>query len=74
MTAADFHKLVPSLWGESWRPELRTLLAEHGHRYTYHAARNTFLFWRKGERPVPEWVGVILRAEEAKRRVETTPR
>lgn len=67
MNAADFYKLVLSLWGEDWRPNLRKLLAEHGHRYTYHAARNTFLFWRKGERPVPEWVGVILRAEEKRR-------
>jgi hypothetical protein len=72
MTPAQFHKSVTQLWGKDWRPHLRELLAEHGHRYTYHAARNTFLFWRKGERRVPEWVGVILRAEEAGRRVKKT--
>jgi len=62
-----FYKLVLTLWGEGWRPALRALLAEHGHRYTPNAARNTFLFWRKGERRVPEWAGVILGAEEARR-------
>lgn len=56
MTAPDFYTTVLTRWGESWRPELRKLLAAHGHHYSRQAIYN----WQSGKTAVPDFVGVIL--------------
>jgi hypothetical protein len=54
-----FHRIMLQLWGENWRPELKALLATHGHKYS----RYTVWCWKVGRRDVPEPIRVIINGE-----------
>jgi hypothetical protein len=59
-----FHRLMLSLWDENWRPELKALLARHGHKYS----RYTVWRWQVGKGPpIPEPVKVIVNGEAKKK-------
>lgn len=64
MTPTTFYKLVLSLWGEEWRPELDKLLAQHGMKYSRMSVR----YWRAGKRSIPEEVADLLESERKGRK------
>ncbi|HEV3167529.1 MAG TPA: hypothetical protein VGZ22_26210, partial [Isosphaeraceae bacterium] len=53
-----------TLWGDHWIQPCQALLARHGH----HPARQTLWNWKKGAKPVPEYVELILLNERKARK------